>query len=183
MGKEEILDDDRKDWLNAILHTLKEGVIVCDGAGRVLFANQAVQQFFHNRKVVEAGRSIYDACNRESIEQTLALLRQRVGQETQTLSEPKDKCFACAISDTGLLVNCRLSLLPPAAGLAAGFVILFDPVSQKEGKTGQSGSGLGVLVEGFRSPLANLRAAAESLIAHPEMAPVMRRFCICTSAT
>jgi len=173
VGKEEILADDWNDLLTAILYTLQEGVIVCDGVGRILFANQAVQQFFHNRKVIEAGCSIYDACTRESIVQTLDFLRQREGPGTQTFSGFKDKRFACAIPDTGLFVNCRLSLLP-AAGLAAGFVILFDPVSQKEGKTGQSGSGLSVLVEAFRSPLANLRAAAESLITHPEMAPVMR---------
>ena len=174
MGKEEIFAESWADWLNAILHTLKEGVIVCDGEGRVLFANQAVQQFFQDQKVFETGRSIYDFCTRESIEQTLVFLRQRKGVDKRTFSGPDAKTFACAIPDTGLLVNCRISLLPPAAGLAAGFVILFDPVSQKEGKTGQTGSGLGVLVEGFRPPLANLRAAAESIITHPEMAPVMR---------
>ena len=174
MGKEESLADGWNDLLTAILHTLHEGVIVCDGDGRIVFANQAVQRFFHNSEVIEAGRSIYDACTRESIEQTLALLRQRAGQETLTLSDPKDTCFACAISDTGLLVNCRLGLLPPAGGEAAGFIALFGPASWKEGRRRSSGNGLGGAVEGFRPPLANLRAAAESLIAHPEMAPVMR---------
>ncbi len=174
MEKEKIPPDCCGDLLTAILHTLQEGVIVCDGEGRIVFANQTVQQFFHNRKVIEVGRSIYDACTRESIQQTLDFLRQRAEQGTQSLSDSKDKGFACAIPDTGVLVNCRLGLLPPAAGLAAGFVMLFDPVSRQEEKPGQSEGGLGGKVEGFRSPLANLRAAAESLITHPEMAPVMR---------
>ena len=174
VGKEESQTDGWNELLTVILQTLQEGVIVCNSDGRIVFANQAVQQFFHNSKVIEAGRSIYDACTRESIEQTLALLRQRAGQETLTLSDPKDTCFACAISDTGQLVNCRIGLLPPAAGGAAGFIVLFGPASGQEGRRRSSGNGLGVAVEGFRPPLANLRAAAESLIAHPEMAPVMR---------
>jgi DNA polymerase-3 subunit epsilon len=174
VGNEESLTDDWNDLLAAVLHTLQEGVIICEGDGRIVFANQAVQRFFHNREVIEAGRSSYDACTRESIEQTLALLRQRLGRDTQSLSEPRDICFACGISDTDLLVNCRLGLLPPATGLAAGFIVLFAPQSRREGGARASGGGLGVSVEGFRPPLANLRAAAESLIAHPEMAPVMR---------
>jgi DNA polymerase-3 subunit epsilon len=174
VGKEERVADGLNGLLTAILQTLQEGVIVCDSVGRILFANQAVQKFFRNRNVIEAGRSIYDACTRESIEQTLDFLRQRQGRDKQVFSEPGGEPFACAITETGLLVNCRLSLLPPAAGLTAGFVMLFAPGSQNKGSAKQAGSSLSVLMEGLRSPLANLRAAAESLISHPEMAPVMR---------
>ncbi len=84
MEKEKISPDCCGDLLTAILHTLQEGVIVCDGEGRIVFANQTVQQFFHNRKVIEVGRSIYDACTRESIQQTLDFLRQRAEQGTQS---------------------------------------------------------------------------------------------------
>jgi DNA polymerase-3 subunit epsilon len=162
------------EWLPDILQTLQEGVIVCAGDGRIVFANQAVQQFFPFGRPVGTNTSIYDICTRDAIEQTRDFLQQHRRAGKEALSAYNGKRFACALCDSGVLIDCRLSLLPPATGLPAGFVMLFDGASPKDGPAEQPGSRLWETVETLREPLANLRAAAENLVTHPNMVPVMR---------
>jgi len=170
----ENVTDEWSGWVPSILQILQEGVIVCAGDGRIMFANQAVQHFFPNDRPVETNTSVYDICTRDSIEQTLLFLHQHRQSGKEAVSGPDNKHFACALSETGELVDCRLSLLPQVSEAPAGFVMLFNGASRKGGPAEQPGNRLWEMVERLREPLANLRAAAENLVTHPDMVPVMR---------
>jgi DNA polymerase-3 subunit epsilon len=172
MGTEAV---ERKGWLAMLtifLNFLKEGVIVCDAGGTILLANKQAQLLFRSRQDIAPGRSLYEVCGRESLEQSLALLQRHEGEEEET--GRSEEYLVCTLSMQDKLSICRLGLLPLVMTGEVGFAVFFQTAARREDGAGRYAHSFCPAVETLRSPLTNLRAAAENLIAHPEMAPVMR---------
>ncbi len=167
--------DEQQEWMVNILDNLQEGIIVCDIDGHIVIANQAAKRFFPDPKKLQNGRSIYETCIKESLEQTLVLLgrKQKEGKRLSASLGVYD--FACAVAESGALVNCRLMLCSRQTATDLGFVLSFDVRSFEDTAFKSRHTPLCSSVENLRTPLANLRAAAENLVTHPDMAPVMRR--------
>ncbi len=161
IGTREI--EEQKARLETVLRELSEGVLVCDGAARVLLYNPTAVKLLPNREALGLGRSLYDLWTRAPIESTLQLLNYR--QQNASDGNPDaDAEFVCATVDDETMFHCRMSLLPGAGDRGAAFVITFRDVTQQVER-----SLIKTRTEDLRRPLANLRAAAENVMNFPDM--------------
>ncbi|MGB2971737.1 MAG: histidine kinase, partial [Candidatus Competibacter sp.] len=69
--------EEQKARLETVLRELSEGVLVCDGAARILLYNPAAMKLLPNRSGLGLGRSLYDLWTRAPVESTLQLLQYR----------------------------------------------------------------------------------------------------------
>ncbi len=161
IGTQEI--EEQKARLEAVLRELSEGVLVCDRDARILLYNPATLKLLPNRAALGLGRSLYELWTRAPIESTLQLLNYR--QQNPGVGKPDDDAeFVCATVDDETLFHCRMSLLPSAGERGAAFVITFRDVTQQVDR-----SLIKTRTEDLRRPLANLRAAAETVMHFSEM--------------
>ncbi len=161
IGTQEI--EEQKARLEAVLRELSEGVLVCDGSARILLYNPAAVKLLPNRKALGLGRSLYQLWTRAPIESTLQLLNYRQ-QNTGDGNPDADAEFVCATVDDEAMFHCRISLLPGAGDRGAAFVITFRDVTRQVDR-----SLIKTRTEDLRRPLANLRAAAETIMNFADM--------------
>jgi len=164
----------RQAWLEIVIRGIKEGVVICDADATILLYNPMAKRLFRNSMALKQGLSLYGLCSRVPIEQTLNYLRQHRSQNEKSSLPEADMRFVCAAVGDGALLHCRLYLLAPDTGLKPAFIIFFDPNNQQGRLSEYRGWSLRSKVEELRGSLANLRAAAENLVTHPDMAAVMR---------
>lgn len=167
-------EQEQKARLETVLKELNEGVLVCDGQGRVLLYNPAAVRILANAPALGLGRSLYKLLAAAPIEHALEMLRHRAQS-----GEVDDRSveFVCATVDTDILLRCRMSLLPAsAAGNESeyGFVLSFEDVTSRFHALNTRDHLLRIALEDLRRPLANLRAAAENLAAYPDMDTTQR---------
>lgn len=162
--------------LEVVLRSLREGVIVCGEDYRILLFNPAALKLFRNTESLGLGRSLFGVCTREPVEHTLDMLRRRLeGADHDEWGGAKNEAqFVCASVDHGVLLNCRLTLLPAQGDINSTFVMALEDVTHQLEVLARRDNLLRTTVEGMRAPLANLRAAAENLAAHPTMSDEMR---------
>ena len=158
--------EDQKIRLETVLREIREGVIVCDADGRILLYNPAAQAILDNNRALGLGRSLYGLWARTPVEQTLQMLQRRSREEPDAGRQSE---FVCATLDDGLLLHCRMSLLPSDSPLRSAFVLTFDDVTRKVHALTRRDQALREAVESLRAPLANLRAAAENLALEPDL--------------
>ncbi len=160
-GTQEI--EEQKARLEAVLRELSEGVLVCDRDARILLYNPAAVKLLPHRAALGLGRSLYDLWTRAPIESTLQLLNYR--QRNASAGTPDDDAeFVCATVDDETLFHCRMNLLPGAGERGSAFVITFRDVTQQVDR-----SLIKTRTEDLRRPLANLRAAAETVMTFADM--------------
>jgi DNA polymerase-3 subunit epsilon len=168
--------EEQKSWLEAILLDLTEGIIVCNLEHRILLYNQAAARILNMRDALGLGRSLFGLLTGEPILQTLELLQQS-GQANgkagsgaaERASEQHSHRFVCATVDIGTLLETRLSLVRQPSGATSGYVLSFADIGQQiENLALRDGILRETMVE-WRHPLANLRAAAETLFANPTL--------------
>ncbi|MDS4032197.1 MAG: exonuclease domain-containing protein [Candidatus Contendobacter sp.] len=161
IGTQEI--EEQKARLETVLRELSEGVLVCDQDARILLYNPAALKLLPSRAALGLGRSLYDLWTRAPIESTLQLLNYR--QRNADDGKPDDDAeFVCATVDDETMFHCRMSLLPGAGERGAAFVIAFRDVTQQMER-----SLIKTRTEDLRRPLANLRAAAETVMTFADM--------------
>jgi DNA polymerase-3 subunit epsilon len=83
--------------------------------------------------------------------------------------------FVCATADARALLQGRMSLIVDDRNAVAGYVLTLADATQQIAALGKRDTLLRAAIEGVRGPIANLRAAAETLAAHPEMPADQRR--------
>ena len=165
-GTQEI--EEQKARLETVLRELSEGVLVCDRDARILLYNPAALKLLPNRAALGLGRSLYELWTRAPIESTLQLLNYR--QQNPGAGQPDDDAeFVCATVDDETMFHCRMSLLPGAGERGAAFVITFRDVTQQVDR-----SLIKTRTEDLRRPLANLRAAAETVMRFGDMDAAQR---------
>lgn len=160
--------EDQKARLETVLRELSEGVLVCDGAARILLYNPAAMKLLPNRALLGLGRSLYDLWTRAPIESTLQLLHYR-RQNPQNLAD-SDTEFICATVGDQAMFQCRISLLPGAADRNASFILAFHDVTQQMER-----AAIKTRTEDLSRPLASLRAAAETVLRFGDMDQTQRQ--------
>lgn len=150
--------------LETILRDLDNGVIVCDEQARVLLYNPAALRLLNEINSLGLGRSIFEVFARAPIEHSLAMLQQR--QQLDHL--PHESEFVCGLLQQQRLLRCRLARSHNSAN-DQGFVLAFWDVAQNVSGLLQRDHLLRETLEYLRSPLANLRAAADNLSNYPYM--------------
>ncbi len=159
--------EEQKSRLEAVLCELTEGVLVCDARCRIMLYNPAAQRILRNHAALGLGRSLHDVLTREPVEHSLEVLSRAMDQNRDA-NEPETE-FVCATVDQEILLRCRLRLLSADLGIESGFVVAFDDVTRQVQAIGQRDDLLRKVLEQNRGSLANIRAAAENLVAHPNM--------------
>ena len=155
--------------LETILKELKEGVVVCDEEARILLYNPAAQKLFSNSDAFGLGRSLYSLCTRAPIEHTMDMLSHRKSGPAQPSGSKVYARFVCATVEEGALLNCRMNLVKPSVKHRMVFIITFEDITLQMDVSRRRDNLMRSLVQGFRAPLANLNAAAENLVSHPDM--------------
>jgi len=148
--------------LNDLFEQVREGVILSDAAGVVLAANRSAgrqldQASFDSIALDELFDGPY-------LSRTLAYVQQSPGRAID---------FLCPERDGGHLFDCRLCWYRNSA-VDSPFYLLTFSEARYGGNSLLSDNRRCDSIEKLRGPLANLKAAAENLLAHPDMSPVMR---------
>jgi DNA polymerase-3 subunit epsilon len=166
--------EEQKARLETILREIKEGVIVCDAEARILLYNPSAQRLFRNSEALGLRRSLYGICTRAPIEHTMEVLLHRLTVEGESEGKDFDIQFVCATVNESALLHCRMSMIPAKGRMKQVFVMTFDDVTYQVDVLERRDNLLRSVVDRLRSPLANLRAAAENIEAHPKMSGEMR---------
>jgi DNA polymerase III subunit epsilon len=167
--------EEQKSWLEAILLDLTEGIVVCNLEHRILLYNQAAARILNMRDALGLGRSLFGLLTGEPILQMLELLQHGQGagktrpDALQHASEQQSYRFVCATVDVGTLLEIRLSLVRQPSGATSGYVLSFADIGRQIENLALRDAILRETMVEWRRPLANLRAAAETLFTNPEL--------------
>lgn len=151
--------------LATVLRDLDSGVIVCDVYGRIVLYNPAAVHILSNPPQLGLGRTLQLLFTPQVIDHQLEMLRLRhlTAADNQSISE-----FVCTTHDGHILLHCRLARSLELSQ-ETGFVLAFTDITRRLESLRQQDQQLRRVLEDFRGPIANLRAAAENLLAYPEM--------------
>jgi DNA polymerase-3 subunit epsilon len=168
--------EEQKARLEVVVQEISEGVIVCDADARVLLYNRAATHALHRNPKLGLGCSLYALLTRGPVEHTQEMLlhRQALADAGELASRDTHAAFVCATIDDGLLLHCRMSLLPSHSPLRSSFVLAFEDVTQKIEDLVLRDKMLRKVVNSLRPPLASLRAAAENLTSGNSMPDDLR---------
>lgn len=140
----------RRERLETILREIREGVLVCDDAGRIVLYNRAARQLLEDEPALGLGRNINEVLDEGPLRHTLNLLS-------------KDAELVCATRSGTRLIRCRLAKLQTEDPDTAGFVMTLQDVSKETREALRREQALKSSVEAFRNPLTSLAAACQSL--------------------
>jgi DNA polymerase-3 subunit epsilon len=169
--------EEQKARLEVVVQEISEGILVCDADARVLLYNRAATHTLHRNPKLGLGCSLYALLAKGPVEHTLEMLlhRQALSDAGEANRHEAHASFVCATLDDGLLLHCRMSLLPSDSPLRSSFVLAFEDVTQKIEDLVLRDRMLRKVVNSLRQPLANLRAAAENLTSGAEMPGDLRQ--------
>ncbi len=162
--------EQQKHQLEVILQDLHEGVIVCNLNHHILLYNNRAVDLLHVGGQIGLDRSLFSFTNRQPILHALGRLTNRLAagsaeQHPEGLTVP----FICATTDGRHTLEGRMSLVQDVEGNPSGYVISFEDKTQELAALGLRDRLLRESTEGLMAPVGNLRAAAEILVAHPDM--------------
>jgi DNA polymerase-3 subunit epsilon len=159
--------------LGVILSELSEGLIAASADHRIVLYNRAAHAILQPTGEVGLERDLFSLIAAEPVRHTLELLslaESRDGSRGGADAIP----FVSATADGRRLLRLRMKLLPAAEGGAGGYVLTLGEATRELASAERREAVLRGAVEGLRSPVANLRAAAETLAAYPDMEPERR---------
>jgi DNA polymerase-3 subunit epsilon len=159
--------EEQKRWLEVILVDLAEGVLVCNLNHQLLLYNQTATRLFDQPEAVGLGRPLFALVSKAPIHHTLELLEHK---SRSGLPGAEDTLpFLCATADSKRLLEGRMGLIRDGGGKTTAYVLTFTDMSAKAIELEQAGKVRLALTRDLRQPVANLRAAAETLSAYPTM--------------
>ncbi|MEN8135378.1 MAG: hypothetical protein ABFS18_07545 [Thermodesulfobacteriota bacterium] len=148
--------------LSDLFEQVREGVILCDAAGDVLAANRSAGH--------QLGRTSFGTTGLDELFAGPYLSRAR-DYVQQTPGSTID--FLCPERDGNHLFDCRLCWYEGSTVDSPFCLLTFSEARYGENPLLSDGRRCDSIAK-LRGPLANLKAAAENLLAHPDMSPVMR---------
>jgi DNA polymerase III subunit epsilon len=163
--------DAQKAWLEAILQGLSEGVFVCNRQHRIMLYNRAAAALVEAPDRVGLGRSMADVLSIAPLRHSLARLENRARSDEGGADEGLLAPFVCTVVDRGKMLHGRMALLHDRAGAVSGYLVTLTDIS---GELALLAKGDGVrraLTRDLRAMVGNLRAAAETMVAFPDMPP------------
>lgn len=161
---------EQKRWLEAILLDLTEGIVVCNLQHQVLLYNQPAADLLGGTQSFGLGRSLFPCLTREPVLHSLERQMQRLesgwaGAGTR---------FMCGATEGQRLLGARLGLVLDGKGAPSGYVLSLAEFGEDDAALAKRDDLLELATEGLRAPIANLRAAAETLAQNPDLAAADR---------
>jgi DNA polymerase-3 subunit epsilon len=170
--------EEERNRFAALMSELAEGILVCNADGRVLLYNARAAKLLGRADggpvrdhfvPLGLGRSVFGLLDRDQVAHALDKVHQQLGRGVE---RPHARSVTAAAN--GALLRVQVAPFLSAERRVAGIVFTLDDVSGRLGREGQRLKLLQALATGIRAPVANLRAAAESLVAFPDMEPARR---------
>ncbi|AWK87938.1 exonuclease [Azospirillum thermophilum] len=169
--------EEQKGRLAAVLRDLHEGVLVCNLKHQILLYNRSALDILHLTGDLGLGRSLLHFVVAEPVLHTLERLTLRVREGRHVNHEHGTTAqFVGATTDGRILLEGRMSAIlqdaepgseePPAI---TGYVITLTDATRELAALGQRDALLREATEEFRAPIANLRAAVETLADNPDL--------------
>ncbi|WP_374326293.1 exonuclease domain-containing protein [Azonexus sp.] len=172
-----------KNRLAALMSELAQAVVVCNLDGRILLYNNRARLQFKalsqgptsaaGGALIGLGRSIFSILEKNQIEHSLEIIRQRLIGGKSALAN-----FVTTTRGGQLL---RVQMVPvlsvagdegePAMG---GFVLTVDNITRTLEEEARRDNALHSLTEGSRAALGSIRAAVANLIDYPDMDQELR---------
>ncbi|MEO5328562.1 MAG: exonuclease domain-containing protein [Magnetococcus sp. THC-1_WYH] len=153
--------------LETVVKYFPVGFVVINAQGTIILYNQAAQNLFRQRQdYLGLGQSLYHLCARIPVETTMELLRRE--KTTDGLIQGGVQ-FYCAGMDNAVMLDCTMSSFPGDAEETLYFTITFAEVTSKVAARRWNEQLIRFVLEDMRSPMANLQAAAETLVHNADM--------------
>ncbi len=165
--------EEQKRRLEAILRDLSEGVLVCNLEHQILLYNQVALSLLHVAGDLGLGRSLFNVLGAEPILHALDRLTLPTGSDRRSAEVAVP--VVCATRDARSLLHGRVSLIVDAAEQPTGYVLTLTDVTRDIAELGRRDALLRQASEGLRAPLANLRAAVETIATFSDMESTERR--------
>ncbi len=176
--------EEERNRLAALMSELTQGVLVCNAEGRILLYNARARQIFaaegsEAAVPVGLGRSVFGLIDRNLIAHALETVGQRLAQ-----GEASPVAHFLTATHGGQWVRVYLAPVhghPGPRGTEAaerpeafGVVLTLDDVTRVVEEDDRRDRMLRSLSEDIRAPLANIRAAGESLLDYGDMDDAQR---------
>lgn len=169
--------EEERNRLAALMSELSEGVLVCNAQGRILLYNEQARALFEPsaagplspQSPVGLGRPIFAFLDRDQVAHAMEKIEYGLDAESRP---PVTVFFTSTVQ--GDLVRVRVAPFLSTQGEVAGLVLTCEDVTRALGQESQRRSLLQALATRVRQPAANVRAAAENLIAYPDMSEAER---------
>jgi len=170
--------EEERNRLAALMSELVEGVLVCNAEGRILLYNEQARSLFAAAEGAAAttpvglGRSIFSLIDRDQVVHAIEKLdhARRSG-----MAAPRTRFVAPA--GDGRVVKFEATPYARGSGEMGGIVFTLSDVTGLLESEAQRLAVLQSIAARARAPVANIRAAAESLAHYPDMeADRQRRF-------
>ena len=162
--------EELKSRLESTLRDLHEGVIICNLNHQIMLYNQRALEVLHVSGELGLGRSLFTVLSRQPFLHGLERLSNRYNENRhkthpQGLATP----LVCSTTDGRCTLESQMSLVIDKDNSINGYIITFRDITRELASLGKRDYLLRQAIEGMRQPVANLRAASETIAAHPEM--------------
>lgn len=163
---------DEKNRLAALMADLSLGVLVCNLEGRILLYNTQAVELFHTSAAAELGlgRSVFGVIERGLIVHALEQVQHWLREDDDDPAHAIHPVSGFVVTVAGARVL-RMQMAPVLneENTLNGFVLTAEDISRQAEAQERDSALLEALTHGARAALANIRAAAETLRAFPEM--------------
>jgi len=166
--------DEQKAWLEVILQGLSEGVLVCNRQHQILLYNKAALATLNLPDTIGLGRPLFNILTSAPVKHTLERLELRHLDDSGSPPELTAP-FVCSSADSRQMLHGRMALILDLKGAVSGYLITLSDISEDVSLLARGDALRRVLTRDLRSMTGNLRAAAETLAAYPDMEPAERQ--------
>ena len=167
----------QKRRLESVLKELDQGVLICNLDHKILLYNRRAMQILHVSGELGLGRSLFSVVSAAPFRHALERLTHRFEHDRHKRHrEGLSQMVICATADGRHTLQGRVSLLLNEAESAPnGFTVTFEDVTRQLSDNVERDRLLQDALIELRQPAANLRATAEMLASHYDLAPEVRR--------
>ena len=155
--------------MEAILHDLTEGVLVCNRNHEILLYNPAAVKILDAPETLGLGRSLFELITEEPILHAIERLTFRLKQSEQRSTAERTATVVYATTLAPTLMRGRITVILDPGDAIIGYVLTVSDVSGEVADLAKRDALIHEATEGLRAPIANLQAAAETMADHPDM--------------
>jgi DNA polymerase III subunit epsilon len=166
--------DAQKAWLETILQGLAEGVFVCNRQHRIMLYNSAAVRLLDAPDRIGLGRGLGELIALAPLRHGLSRLEARHADDPEAPAELSAP-FVCTSIDRERVFHGRMALLTESGGIVSGYLVTLVDISGELELLTRGDGVRRALTRDLRGMVGNLRAAAETMAAYPDMTPEDRQ--------
>ncbi|MFV8834032.1 exonuclease domain-containing protein [Aquisalimonas sp.] len=166
--------EEQKTWLEVILQSLSEGVLVCNRQNQILLYNNAAVSILDLPETIGLGRPLFNILSRAPVQHTLERLERHHAAGAASGSELTAP-FVCSSADSRQMLHARMALILDNQDAITGHLITLVDISDDVALLARGDAIRLALTRDLRGIVGNVRAAAETITSYPDMDPDERR--------